>query len=140
MAELGELLARGSIRRVPADGAEAAALLAAARRHLEAARRILDVDRAGAYVLAYDAARKAVTAHLAAQGLAVASRPGAHAAVADYAMTLGQPRTFRALDRMRRNRNRSEYGTREFSVSEVDRDLAKAEAMVDAIEALLDGG
>ncbi len=43
--------------------------LSDAARHLEAARLVLDVDLAGAYQLASEAARKAITAHMAAHGL-----------------------------------------------------------------------
>ena len=42
----------------------------------------------GAYVLAYDAARKAVAAALLMTGHRVRSRPGSHQALAQYAKVL----------------------------------------------------
>ena len=136
MADLDALLQRRAIRRVPADPEEAEALLEAARRHLKASRAILEIDRAGAYILAYDAVRKAVTAHMTHHGYAVAAKTGAHAAVVEYASTLNEP-SVEPFDRMRRNRNRSEYGTREFSESEVQTDTDKAELVVTRIDELL---
>ena len=167
MADLDALLQQRAIRRVPADPEEAQALLEAARRHLKASRAILEIDRAGAYVLcamrvpaplarlahpsaqgpsgraaratapangltshrpihwtSCDAVRKAVTAHMTHHGYAVTAKAGAHAAVVEYASTLNEP-SVEPFDRMRRNRNRSEYGTREFSESEVQTDTDK---------------
>ena len=69
-------------------------------------------------------------------GYAVAAKTGAHAAVVEYASTLNEPGV-EPFDRMRRNRNRSEYGTREFSESEVQADTDKAELIVTRIGELL---
>jgi hypothetical protein len=82
-----EALARaGRIVSADADDVAAHALLERAKRHLGTAERELDLDPDGAYSLLYDAARKAVTAHMLASGWRVRSgRPGAHESVALYA-------------------------------------------------------
>ena len=105
-----------------------------ARRHLESAERILDADANGAYQLLYDAARKAVSAHMLAAGYRATNRAGAHEATARYAReALDEPRTAH-LDRMRKNRNRSEYDIRFFDTRELRADLEHARAIVAAVE------
>ncbi len=77
-----ELITRGDLQRVAGGGDAAVALLDMSSRHIEAAQRGVEVDPAGAYALAYDAARKASTAVLAHQGLRPTSR-GGHIAVVE---------------------------------------------------------
>src|SRR5918912_3076769 len=82
MPTIAELVASGRLERIAPDTNEARALVAHAEAHLRSASMILDADPVGAYQLAYDAARKAVAADMAAAGYRVkADRPGAHAAV-----------------------------------------------------------
>lgn len=57
-----EMVEQRLLESVPEDEATAALWLADAARHIEAASRILDVDRTGAFALSYDAARKACAA------------------------------------------------------------------------------
>ena len=134
---LADLLATGRLEAVPADGPRAEQQMADAGRHLDSAHLLLDTDLAGAYQLAYEAARKALTAHMAANGLRVRGSKGGHHVVGEYATTLPNAHEFAAFDRMRRNRNRSAYATRVFSRSEVVTDLARAVAMVEAVRSLL---
>jgi hypothetical protein len=117
MSEPGvdHLLREGRIERIHPDRLAAAALLDEAQRHLQAAERIADLDPNGAYELLYAAARKAVTSHLFEQGYRVVkSRLGGHDAVVRYAEAVLANTSASAavaeFDRMRRNRNRSEYG------------------------------
>ncbi len=122
MSILDDLRNRGLIETVNADRVTANQWLNDAERHLEAARHIAQLDPSGAYVLAYDAARKAVAAALLMDGHRVLSRPGAHRALAEYSDWLATETGERALtrfDRMRRNRNQSEYGSRTFGEAEV---------------------
>jgi hypothetical protein len=70
------------LQRVVAGTETVEALLAAAARHVESARRSAADDREGAYSLAYDAARKSATALLAHQGLRPTSA-GGHIAVVE---------------------------------------------------------
>ena len=132
MSLLNDLRNRGLIESVIADRATAEQWLSDAERHLEAARLIGELDRSGAYVLAYDAARKAVAAALLMDGYRVLSRPGAHRALAQYANSLAAQTGEQALtrlDRLRRNRNRSEYGSRTFGKAEVANAIATAGAI-----------
>lgn len=132
MTVLRNLRAEGLIEQVEPDLAAAAKWLDDAARHLLAAERISAVDRSGSYVLAYDAARKSVAAALLVTGYRVRNRPGSHRALARYAEHLasemGDPAIAR-LDRLRRNRNRSEYGSRTFSAAEVSEAIQVARAI-----------
>jgi hypothetical protein len=66
----GYLLGRGQIEQVNANSGHALAILAEARKHLGSARLLATTDDvAAAFVMAYDAARKALSAMLAVQGL-----------------------------------------------------------------------
>jgi hypothetical protein len=85
--------------------------------------------------LAYDAARKAVAAALLMTGHRVRSRPGSHQALARFAKVLardtGEP-ALEQFDRLRRERNRSEYGSRSFGKAEVDEAIRSARAILEA--------
>jgi len=74
------LLAARRLQRVPANQDLARALLEQARAHVRTSVAAEDDDAIGSFQLAYDAARKALTAVLAAQGLRPTSR-GGHAVV-----------------------------------------------------------
>ena len=122
MSTLDDLRNQGLIETVAADQAVAAQWLGDAERHLKAAKAVADLDPSGAYVLAYDAARKSVAAALLMAGYRVLSRPGAHQALARYADSLAnqtREKAFSRFDRLRRNRNRSEYGSKTFGKAEV---------------------
>ncbi len=138
MTTIDELVARGRVERVEPDSRLALAMLAEANRHLTSAATIAAQDPNGAYHLLYDAARKAVWAHMLANGYRPTSAAGAHAAVAAYAVeALPLAAGAEQLDRMRRTRNRSEYGSAYFSARVVDVDLAHARRIVAAVEAAL---
>ncbi len=119
---IDDLAREGSFEAVPADPASARRILDEARRHVAAARQIATLDPSGAYVLCYDAARKAISAVLLAGGYRAMSVPGAHVAIARAAVSFGASEVersrLRQLDQMRRHRNRSEYGVRSFSAQE----------------------
>jgi HEPN domain len=132
MSILDDLQKRGLIERVEPDQATATGWLDDAARHIEAATKIAELDSSGAYVLAYDAARKSVSAVLLTSGHRVLSRPGSHQALAQYAESMadqtGEPALTR-FDRLRRNRNRSEYGSRTFGKAEVAEAIDTATAI-----------
>lgn len=132
MSTLDDLRAKGLIESVETDSVVASQWLEDAQRHLEAADAIADIDPSGAYVLAYDAARKSIAASLLMTGNRVRSRPGAHQALAQYAKHLaaqtGEPALGR-FDRLRRNRNRSEYGTKTFGKAEIEGAINTANAI-----------
>ena len=140
MTIFDDLLSRGLIESVEPDDATATKWLEDAGRHLDAAQRISDLDPSGAYVLAYDAARKAVAAALLNTGHRVRSRPGAHQALAQYSGHLATQTGESALerfDRLRRNRNRSEYGSRTFGKAELAEAIGIARAILAACGRLL---
>ncbi len=132
MSILDDLKRRDLIEAVDADPATAAQWLDDAGRHLEAATKIADLDPSGAYVLAYHAASKSVAAALLMAGHRVLSRPGSHQALARYADSLATQTGELALkrfDRLRRNRNQSEYGSRTFGRAEVKEAIDTVQAI-----------
>jgi len=136
---IAELVAAGRLERVRPDKREARDLLRHAQAHLESAAAIAARDPAGAYQLAYDAARKAVTADMIASGYRVKTdRPGAHAATVAYAAEaladMADAASLRRLDRMRRLRNRSEYGGITLGAAQVAADLVHAGELVVVVE------
>jgi len=107
------LLGDHQLQRVPPSREHADRLINDARRHLTASEAIADLDPAGAYVLAYDAARKALMAVLENQGLRPTTR-GGHVAVYEVVRAQLDPpmgNELRPFDRMRRQRNNVEYPT-----------------------------
>ena len=132
MTTLDDLLAKGLIEPVDADTAMSRQWLEDAGRHLQAAEAIANIDPSGGYVLAYDAARKSVAAALLTTGHRVRSRPGSHQAIAQFAKELAkqtdEPMLDR-LDRLRRDRNRSEYGSKSFGQAEVREAIETAKAI-----------
>ncbi|HSJ71800.1 MAG TPA: HEPN domain-containing protein [Acidimicrobiia bacterium] len=140
MTILDELLAEGLIEPAPPDEAMAAQWIADSGRHIDASAAITTIDPTGAYVLAYDAARKAVAAALLLEGYRVRSRPGAHQALARFARELSEQTQVPQLgrfDRLRRNRNRAEYGSRTFGSAEVEEAIGIARAIRDACRDLV---
>ena len=132
MSKLDDLIAKGLVEAVDADAAMAGQWLVDAKRHLDAAQAIADLDPSGAYVLAYDAARKSVAAALLMTGHRLRSRPGSHQALAQFAKRLADQANEPALerfDRLRRNRNQSEYGSKSFGKAEVLEAINTAQAI-----------
>ena len=132
MSTLGDLRRNGLIEKVEPDPTAASGWLEDAGRHLDAAGKISELDPSGAYVLAYDAARKSLAAALLMSGYRVLSRPGSHQALAQFAESIADKVDEPALkrfDRLRRNRNRSEYGSKSFGEIEVAEAIATAQAI-----------
>ena len=132
MSTLEDLIAKGLVVTVEADADVAKQWFDDASRHLAAAQAIADLDPSGAYVLAYDAARKSIAAALLMIGHRVRSRPGSHQALAQFASDLAGQTNEPALarfDRLRRNRNRSEYGSKSFGQAELRDAIDTAKAI-----------
>ena len=109
--QVDQMIERGELDRVVPSREQADLLLKQARAHVETARASAPDDPAGAYSLAYDAARKALAAVLANEGLRASSR-GGHIAVYEAATAQLVPplgAQIRPFDRMRRTRNAHEY-------------------------------
>lgn len=104
------MLGRGTLEQVAASPQNANRLLDEARRHLRSAAALADDDPAGAYDMLYTAARKAMSAALAAQGLRATSA-GGHLAVHDALTSqLGRSgHVVRPFGRLRRTRNDADY-------------------------------
>ncbi len=132
-----DLLASRRLERVPADPDGARRQIDAAARHLTTAAAAMDLDPDAAYAVLYDAARKAISAHMLASGLRARNAPGSHAAVGVYAAAVLRTPSAAEFDRMRRFRHRVEYGTTGFSPRQVAHDLRHAEAIVAEVTAAL---
>ena len=64
-----ELRAQGLVEEVEPDAEGARVMLANCSAHIASAQAVADTDPEGAFQLAYDAARKAINAHMLARGL-----------------------------------------------------------------------
>lgn len=140
------LIAQGDIERVPASAELAERLLSEAHAHRTSAIAIAGNDPAGGYLLAYDAARKASTALLAAQGLRATST-GGHIAVEEvireqFGGSAGV-QAFRAFSRLRRRRRGSEYpdlDTPTMTTEDVEEAIHVSSEILDAASRLLQEG
>jgi len=109
--EIEGMLDRDELERVDPSAEHAALLLDQAAGHLTSAELLIDQHPPSAFALTYDAARKAMTAVLAKQGLRPTSR-GGHLAVQEAIEAQLGPnvrRVVRPFRAMRRRRNESEY-------------------------------
>lgn len=109
-------LLRSSLRSVPADAHtrrdEASRLLTVARQFRHTAQLSRDDNlRLPVISSLHEAARLAVTAVAASNGLRFANRPGAHAAAVDYALAarLVDRHAWAQLDQLRDLRNKANY-------------------------------
>lgn len=141
-ASVDDLVRAGRLQRVEPDRDAAYDKLQEGKQHLRSASTIAEDDPPGAYALLYDAARKAIDAHMLAGGYRVPKdRLGAHATTAEYAVlffTGGEySEDVGQMDRMRRNRNRSEYGSWHIGPTLVERDLKFARRLVRAVDKAL---
>lgn len=134
MNTIDELIRRGVVQRVPVDARAVDRLMDDARRHLATSAAGLESgDLAGAFQLAYDAARKSLTALCLSRGLRTKGE-GSHAALIlvvqiEFSATSGLE-TVGKLDGLRRTRNRAQYSGHWFDEREVAIGLATATAIV----------
>lgn len=137
--EIAALLERRRLERVSGNAADGTYLLNQARQRLAGAHAALTADHIGAYELAYDAARQAVTALLVQQGLR-ATTTGGHTAIADAAEAQFGA-SFRTFNTMRRIRNQLEYPRNaadlDLPVEDTEKALIDARGIIDAVERLL---
>lgn len=124
----GFLLDRGQIERVRSNPEHAKAVLADARRHLNSAAMLAETDDvAAAFVTADDAARKALAAMLAVQGLRARGGDGGHRVLGELmqAQLPDHRRALREFDWMRQKRNDTEYWEQDWPTATPD-DVADA--------------
>lgn len=133
-----ELLRQGRVEHVSADVRAAWRRVDEAKTHLESSAALAESDPTMAYVALYDGARKAISAHMQANGYRVTNRPSAHQATGLYGQavvaTAATLNHFRAFDRLRQIRNRSEYGQQPITQRLLTADAAHAKAIVAAVE------
>ena len=137
-ADIERMLAAGELQRLSAASTDGSGWLGKARRTLDTATSVTDVDPENAYVLAYDATRQACTALLAQQGLRPTTA-GGHVVVERAARAqFGSP--FKPYGMLRRRRNELEYPEHPDDSADVDEAklaITTAEAIVDAVDKLL---
>ena len=142
-AAIERMLADGELQRVPASREQADRLLVQAKTHVSSAVRVCGDDPAGGYALAYDAARKALTAILENQGLRPTTR-GGHLAVLEATRAQLDPpmgRALRGFNRMRTRRHDAEYpptDSPEITADDVLEDQVTAEDLITMATRLLD--
>lgn len=108
---IDDLLGKRHLEQVSANIEHAEKLLEHAHRHVASAESLRDTDLELAFSAAYDAARKALTAVLAVQGLRPTSA-GGHLAVYYASLAQFEPpmgTKIKRFDWMRRVRNDTEY-------------------------------
>ena len=139
--DVADLVRDGRVETVTPDLAAAWSRIDEAKTHLASSAVLANTDPALAYVALYDAARKAISAHMQAHGYRATNRAGAHQAIGLYAEAVlatgaGVPH-IRAFDRMRQIRNRSEYSQQPITPQLLTTDLGHAKGIVAAAEAEL---
>ncbi len=134
-----QLIAEGVIVRVHADAKAARRDTVAARVHLKSAAVVAESDPVGAFGLAYDATRKALVAHMRAQGLRVRSGAGAHYQTGRYGLAAlggrGVDDALQQFDTLRSLRNRSEYRGALVKEADVHEAISHAEVVLNVVEA-----
>lgn len=133
------LVAAGDLQKLTGGAADGSRLMSRAHVTLETARTVVDRDPDSAFVLAYDAARQALTALLAQQGLRPTSK-GGHIAV-ERAVREQFGLGFRQFGALRRRRNELEYPERpgdDATSEEAAEGIDRADEIVAAAVLLLD--
>jgi len=131
------LLAEGRLELVTGAEADGTPWLVSAQALLESAIRETDANPEAAYVLAYDAARKASTALLAQQGLRTKST-GHHVTV-EHVVRAQFGGSFDRFGALRRRRSEIEYPRRpgdNIERSEAADAISAAELIIDAAQQL----
>ena len=138
-SDVESLIGSGELQKLTGDAANGERLLEKAAVTLGTARSAIERDPDSAFVLAYDAARQAVTALLAHQGLRPTTK-GGHYAVEQAVRAQFGP-GFRQFGALRRRRNELEYPERpgdDATIEEATEAVDQALAIVTAAEGLLD--
>lgn len=138
-SEVEALLAASELQKLTGAAANGERLLEKAMVTLTTARSAVETDPDSAFVLAYDAARQALTALLAHQGLRPTTK-GGHYAVEQAVRAQFGP-GFRQFGALRRRRNELEYPERpgdDATRDEANEAIDNAEAIVSAAQGLLD--
>ena len=138
-AEIEALIAAGNLQRLTGEAANGERLIAKAGRTVETAQLSVERDPDSAFVLAYDAARQALTGLLAHQGLRPTSKGGHYVIEQTVRAQFGTG--FRHFGALRRRRNELEYPVRlndDASVDEANESVSQARTIIEAAKALFD--
>jgi hypothetical protein len=138
-AEVEALLAAGELQKLTGDASNGERLMEKSSVTVATARLALDADPDSAYVLAYDAARQALTALLAHQGLRPTTKGGHYAVERAARAQFGSG--FRQFGALRRRRNELEYPERpddEATADEATDAVSHAEAIIASATGLID--
>jgi len=137
------LVERGRLDKVTPRTQTAEHLMGESRRHLASARLLVGTDDTSmAFVAAYDAARKSLSAILAVQGIRAKGGDGGHTVLLDAIRPQfpDHRRELQRFDWMRTVRNNTEYpdlSAPVASVEDVDQALVAAEAIIDLAQRFL---
>ncbi len=136
--ELDALVAEGVIEPVAPDPETARIELEQARLHVESAAEIAERDPVAAFAIGYDAIRKALSAHMRGRGYRVTKGKGHHARTGRYAIAaIDDARVdehLEAFDELRQLRNQSEYDALVLDSDDVTDALARAHAIIHAVD------
>ena len=138
-SDVEALLAAGELQKLTGAAANGERLLEKAAVTLRTARSAVETDPDSAFVLAYDAARQALTALLAHQGLRPTTKGGHYAVERAVRAQFGPG--FRQFGALRRRRNELEYPERpgdDATQDEASAAIENAEAILTAAQDLLD--
>ncbi len=138
-SDVEALLAAGELQKLTGAAANGERLVEKAAVTLTTARSAVETDPDSAFVLAYDAARQALTGLLAHQGLRPTTK-GGHYAVEQAVRAQFGP-GFRQFGALRRRRNELEYPERpgdEATQDEASEAIENAEAILTAAQGLID--
>lgn len=138
-SEVAALLAAGELQKLTGEAANGERLLEKAAVTLRTARSAIESDPDSAFVLAYDAARQALTALLAHQGLRPTTKGGHYAVERTVRAQFGPG--FRQFGALRRRRNELEYPERpgdDATDDEAREAVENAQTIVTAASGLID--
>lgn len=138
-SDVEALLAAGELQKLIGAAANGERLMEKATVTLSTARSAVETDPDSAFVLAYDAARQALTALLAHQGLRPTTKGGHYAVERAVRAQFGPG--FRQFGALRRRRNELEYPERpgdDATRDEARQATENAEAILTAAHGLLD--
>lgn len=138
-AEVEALLRNGEVQKLKGEAADGTRLLQRAATTLSTARGAIEAGPDSAYVLAYEAARHALTALLAHQGLRPTSKGGHYALERAVRAQFGQG--FRQFGALRRRRNELEYPDRpddEANAHEASEAVDNAEEIITSATGILE--
>jgi len=138
-AEIEALVGGGDLQKLVGQAANGQPLLNKSKVTVETARLVVDQDPDSALVLAYDAARQALTALLTHQGLRPTSKGGHYAVEQAVRAQFGSG--FRQFGALRRRQNELEYPERfdDGATGGVALEaIMNAELVISAAEELLD--